>query len=100
MGYYTSYELNVIDDKVNLEDHKVGIGEVSDYGNPFDEPNKWYDHEDDMRAYSKAFPDLVFELTGDGEEAGDNWREYYKAGKVQRCAGIIIYPVFDESQLK
>ncbi len=32
---------------------------------------KWYDHEDHMRRISAAFPEFLFELTGEGEDNSD-----------------------------
>ena len=51
---------------------------------------KWYGHEDDMRKLSKRFPDYLFVLEGEGEEAG----------KMQECRAEIIFPVYDPEKLK
>jgi len=44
---------------------------------------KWYDHGENMKALSKKWPKILFQLDGDGEESGDVWREYWLDGKVQ-----------------
>ncbi|WP_339273795.1 hypothetical protein MKY59_21615 [Paenibacillus sp. FSL W8-0426] len=100
MGYYTDYKLSftpksaeiksAIEDDENLA---FAVGEQSD-------SCKWYEHEEDMRAFSKRFPDVLFELTGEGEESGDLWRKYFKNGKMQNCSAIITYEPFDESKLR
>lgn len=64
------------------------------------ESYKWYENEDDMKELSKAFPDIVFMLHGEGEEPGDLWLSYHKNGKVQRENAKITYGEFNESQLK
>jgi hypothetical protein len=60
---------------------------------------KWYDWEKDMRKLSKIFPDILFELHGDGEESDDLWKAYFKNGKMQRCHAITVFEEFDERKL-
>ena len=104
MGYYTRHELEVQDDRSyerngDLVDHEERITEITDYQfNVFDDEIKWYDHEKDMRKYSKMFPKATFIVSGVGEEDGDYWKEYYKNGKMVRCKGDmkITYEPFDE----
>ena len=64
----------------------------------FEDEIKWYNHENDMRKYSKMFPKATFIVSGVGEEEGDYWKEYYKNGKMVRCNGdmTIAYDTFDE----
>jgi len=70
----------------------VWIGEGSDL--------TWYKHQEDMIELSVAFPNVLFTLWGSGQESDDLWKEYYFGGKCQAVKGEIIYPTFDESQLK
>jgi hypothetical protein len=108
MGYYTSYNLDVHkgnkgiweilenlshDDFAGLEYAVYSDGECVD-------SVKWYDHEADMKELSKQFPDIVFQLHGEGEEAGDIWYKYFKNGKMQECHAKITYDEFDESKLR
>lgn len=67
--------------------------------NPFEDSCKWYDHDKDMMAFSKLYPDVVFALKGEGEESGDIWVTYYKNGKRQHCKAIITYDEYDASKL-
>jgi hypothetical protein len=97
MGYYTYFKLNVIEGGDLNIDYQEELEEMIDYY--LDDSIKWYDHENDMRKFSMKYPNVVFELTGEGEEAGDLWKEYYKNGKMQQCDAVIIYPDFDESKL-
>lgn len=101
MGYQTCHTLEVDDN--NLELHKKQIGELSGYDCRnwlWEDEAKWYDHEEHMRNYSKAHPTTLFTLTGNGEETDDNWIEYHRNGKMQRCDGEIVYPKFNEGEMK
>jgi hypothetical protein len=46
------------------------------------------------------YPDALFKLSGEGEESGDIWIEYYQNGKVQVCKAIISFASFDSNLLK
>lgn len=62
--------------------------------------NTWYEHEADMRKLSIKHPDVLFTLSGEGDEAGDLWMKFFKNGKMQHVKGEIRYPEFDEKALK
>ena len=119
MGYYTTYELEIegqgekwvqgVDEagnsvRVNIgHDHAAiehEIVQASGYSSLFEgEAIKWYGHDEEMRAISRKYPDLLFTLTGVGEESGDMWRCYYQAGKCQRELACIEYGKFNPSYL-
>lgn len=67
--------------------------------NPFEDSCKWYDSNEDMKKFSKKFPGTIFVLSGEGEESGDIWKKYYKAGKVQECKAKITFDEYDENKL-
>jgi hypothetical protein len=111
MGYYTRYKVRIVEGTMlneNNEPIKVqeDIEEAitndmgNDYGNPFEDSCKWYDHEDDMKTVSKKHPTVVFLLTGEGEEQPDLWHKYFKNGKMQTARAIVTYEKFDENKLK
>ena len=98
MGYYTVYELASSDNDI-MEEVKEKI--VKMYGrSPFEDECKWYEHDEHMLEISKQYPNVVFELYGEGEEAGDLWKKYYKNGKRQYCPAEVSFPEFDESKLE
>lgn len=59
----------------------------------------WFNHEEDMRAISKEFPDIHFELHGEGEINDDIWTQHFVGGKAQLCMAEIVIPPFDPSKL-
>jgi hypothetical protein len=97
MGYYTNYSLSVDKDE---DFHKENIRQLSGYGGLFDGDGcKWYDHEMDMRRYSKEHPQILFTLSGEGEESPDIWKKYFKNGKMQVAKANIQFDAFDPKKL-
>ena len=99
MGYYTEYDMEVIgDDDFN---HKNEITQGSGYSCLFDGDDiKWYDHEQQLRDHSENYPDLLFKLSGRGEEAGDSWVKYFKNGLMQICRVMETYEKYDILKLQ
>lgn len=42
---------------------------------------KWYDHDKDLEAFSKKYPQYLFELSGEGEERDDLWKLFAMNGR-------------------
>jgi len=99
MGYYTYYSLEVdpdtaIPDIVEALKNNPGLADTNlygyalDWGNPYDgmipplDNAKWYEHNENMLILSKLFPQVLFTLSGEGEESGDLWRTKYQDGKL------------------
>lgn len=98
MGYYTRFNLEVIG-HTNV-DHEEEISNEFNEGYPmFEEENKWYDYQQDMKEYSLKYPELIFKLEGQGEQNEDIWKCYFKNGKMQECIAIITFDEYDESKL-
>ena len=106
MGYYTSHRLET--SAKNAEEEMSVIKAfreacegaryaISDEGYA-EEPCKWYNSSDDLIEFSKSHPEVLFTLSGEGEEAGDLWKLYVKNGKSQMARAELIYPEFDESK--
>lgn len=52
---------------------------------------KWYNHTVDMLHIAEKFPEMYFELEGNGEDFGDFWKEYYHDMDIEYCRGEIVY---------
>ena len=51
----------------------------------------WYNHEEDMVKLSLLYPEVSFQIDGEGEEAGDIWRATVKNGEFQRKTARIVF---------
>jgi len=107
VSYHTDYKLDTID-KYGMgfmdEELEAAMSEEDRWGDslinmPDWDSCSWYDHETDMREFSKRFPDILFKLRGEGAESGDIWAKYFKDGKMQDCQAEINIPPYDESKL-
>lgn len=104
MGYYTTYNLTVIDgDSILIaelrEENESANYAISNNGE-YQYTCKWYDHEKDLKAFSAKHPQAVFKLSGEGEESGDLWVKYFKEGKVQVSKAKITYDDYNPKWLK
>ena len=122
MGYYTRYDLDYdaeeqadLDAAARLlEDLKSDAEMAKEFGFQYEWEHEalydiwtgqadsmtFYHHEEPMRKLSAQLPDVVFVLSGEGEEAGDIWKKYFKGGKMQECRARIEYDEYDEAKLK
>jgi hypothetical protein len=103
MGYNTSYELYwepqkscelskmKLDAKVGkyIADHEEMSYALAEDGST-EERCKWYDWKDDMKTMSTKFKDVLFHLSGEGEESGDIWDAWFLNGKAQVHEAEII----------
>ena len=96
MGYSTAYSLEF--EKENKES-VITADELRDIQRYFEDKNvmgyafdydfdtydgvKWYDHDEHMLGLSKLMPDILFTLSGEGEDSGDLWKKYYLRGQSQ-----------------
>lgn len=107
MGYHTYYRLEVdcSSNTGNLiiadlrESNDDAYYAISEEGHPTD-PAKWYDAEVDLLAFSKKYPDVLFTLSGEGDDPDDLWVKYFKNGKVQTSYAKITYEPFDPAKLE
>lgn len=114
MGYYTKFELAAYDAEtkypvssymeadITYSLEQIAFGPIErgeferhgpvNFGRWTEEAMKWYDHEADMIALSKEYPNLVFVLEGVGEEFPDAWRKWFYNGVVEASYAEVVYP--------
>ncbi len=108
MGYYTTYWLSATrndDDasdaiKALVDENENANMAIDEYGDCCDAV-KWYDHEKELTEFSTKFPDVLFNLSGLGEENEDIWDLYVQNGQSIRIRAIVYKPKFigfDESK--
>jgi len=105
MGYRTQFELHVntvkakdktgdeiiADFRANNENAEYALNEQGGTN----EEAKWYDHEKELKEFSKKYPKVLFTMWGIGEDAGgDHWKHYVKNGKGQLVSGRVVYPPY------
>lgn len=108
MGYCTTYNMTVqhIKDGEQYEalcdalkdkgvigyaiDYDMFYGNTAEFCSNYDV--KWYDHEENMKEISKLFPDMVFQLRGQGEDPEDMWEKYFQNGYCEECRAEITIP--------
>lgn len=105
MGYYTRFKLTVtgetdIDVIEKFRDENDYAEYALDEFGDSREECKWYDCKEDVLAFSKKHPDILFLLEGEGEEAGDVWRLYARNGKSCYQKAKMVFEQFDESMLE
>lgn len=103
MGYCTKYKLEILTDlpkhleiEIYIEEHSCNFDGII-----HEDPRTWYEHVNNMKELSLMYPDVLFKLSGEGEEQGDVWVKYFKNGKMQLCmAWLVLNDKFDESKLE
>lgn len=100
MGYYTEFELEILEGDDNVTDYEQEISDIAEYNHCFQHEIKWYNYQENMIEYSKKHPDVLFLLSGKGEESSDLWREYFEDGKTYRVLGKVVFEDFKKESLK
>jgi hypothetical protein len=101
MGYYTKYNLEVEGGKGSaqligelINSNKDARAAILRDGNT---KNKcmWSCHENDLKEFSKKYPNNTFILSGEGEDFPDLWKKRFINGEMARVDAVITYPDFD-----
>jgi hypothetical protein len=103
MGYYTQFDLtaDVDEDKLKiiLQDLQNTSEEAELAFDEYEREAKWYEWCAEMKEFSSKYPDVLFTLTGIGEEPLDIWKCYFKNGKFQHENAEINFAEFDPDKL-
>jgi len=67
---------------------------------PFSQSCSWHSWEEDMRKFSKKYPEVLFTLYAEGEGQEDIWVAYFRNGLMHDGMAEIRLPDFDETKLK
>ena len=108
MGYHTYYSLDVTIPKkvkrhnyIELLRNEYKVAQYAfDSNGEFGDSTKWYNHEKDLKEFSKKHPKVLFTLSGEGEENEDMWKKYFLNGKMQVARAEITFDPFDKSKLE
>lgn len=112
MGYYTEYNLKIETDQIKADQiaerleeisneifyHEIGTSDEEGVGRFYTADIKWYSHNEHMKQLSTEFPSGLFILHGIGED-GEQWKEYYKNGKMFIASSRVVFDEYDESKL-
>lgn len=108
MGYSTNFEITAVGfkDPDQVEFFEFKLKKISGYTfqtttsditySGILSDSKWYDCVEDCTALSIAFPDVLIEVEGDGEESGDFWRARFRNGESEKITAEIVFPEFKE----
>lgn len=93
MGYFTTYDVEITDKEMNYvdDDRKIHQEIQTEFDVIFGEESKWYDYEENMKEFSKKYPDLIFTIHGNGEGNNDIWREYFLNGESQHTEAQLVF---------
>lgn len=113
MGYYTKYKLTVKDLYNNTEYEKQITKELLDkfkflYEDLETDEIKWYEHVKELTNFSSNYNNVLFTLTGIGEEhyfegtklTADIWIKYFYNGKTYTDKLNYNFPKFNSDKLK
>lgn len=109
MGYYTRFALKeptyrdgkpLSDDLLEQICNEVPSGYSFTIGELLDDAlddMKWYECLEDMARLSVKYQNVLFTLSGRGEESGDIWAAYFMNGEscIKR-AEIVLQPLGDD----
>lgn len=106
MGYNTKFSLEIsgvegLTDRQKESLYKERVDkDYTDIGAIYTEQVeevRWYDYLQDLDRISAKYPNVLFQLTGWGEETGDYWRTWFRNGR--HVSVDATFPEVDLTQL-
>jgi hypothetical protein len=103
MGYITNYKIKIsgVDGAVqlvNIADHLTLYDcKISDTGTMLEAEfnDNWYSWKEDFERVSRAYPQVLFEVFGAGEESGDIWKARFRGGVSEIIHAKIVFDEFE-----
>ena len=99
MSYQTSHYLKISDDGPDIAEVAAMLTEIASGKSPEDsgygmcqhaweftlegDPAKWHESTEHMTRVSERWPEVLFNLHGDGEDSEDLWVAYFRNGQMQ-----------------
>lgn len=105
MGYRVCYWLHIENDpddqilkefRETCEEAEYALTEIGYTNNE----SSWGSCEDDMKAFSKKYPDRLFSMYCDGSGVDDFSVIYAKNGKGYEAPAEVKYPKFNKQKLR
>lgn len=109
MGYYTNYVVeanNIFNPAIHdfiSEFLKRAYYPFYQRGDTWSiDETKWYNCHKDMLQLSKQpeVKDVLFRVSGEGEDRKDSWVAYFKNGKMVVYRPTVVWPKFTENDLE
>ena len=94
MSYNTSYSFDYNHDSVGDEFPNAFMN-ITGYGVDDIGYITWHDCQENMLRLSIMYPEVMFELCGEGSDGDDMWRTRYKNGKSNTVRAEIVFPEFE-----
>lgn len=109
MAYRTYYTLSIYTDKGEDFEYEIIDALRSSYNDAFDafddsgQPETdatWNNMDNDLKEFSKRYPDIKISIYGEGETNTDLWISWFQDGKMQHCPANITFDEFDFEKLQ
>lgn len=88
MGYYTNYSLRQVRNPISeidlaylISSNETASAALRPDGDSWN-PQKWYEHEDCLSAWSARYPSTIFCLHAEGEDTDGIWEKYFIGGAL------------------
>ena len=65
-----------------------------------EQEDPWYEHHEHLTVLSMDWPQVLFTLTGRGEDREEYWKTYYMGGRSKTIRAEFVFPDFDLTNLE
>lgn len=94
MSYATFYFMEISHERPNIDEVAAAVADLADPHGTAPDPQfwkqvlqgeldaKWYESEAHLRRISRRWPNVLFTLSGEGEDHDDQWIQYHQNGRM------------------